>query len=214
VRVNIGCGVTPTEGWANFDNSLAARMAWWPVPVRALTVLRVIDRRSCDFLKIARDCGIRFADATARIPFADRSVDAVYSSHMIEHLDRREARAFLREARRVLQPGGVLRVAAPDLALLVKGYVTTGDADDFIAGTHLGQERPVGLGPRLRAALTGPRHHLWMYDSRSLSRLLREAGFASVAVMAAGETRIADPGRLDLEERAEESVYVEAIQPV
>jgi predicted SAM-dependent methyltransferase len=38
---------------------------------------------------------------------------------MIEHLDRREARSFLAEARRVLRPGGVLRLAAPDLSRLV-----------------------------------------------------------------------------------------------
>jgi predicted SAM-dependent methyltransferase len=173
----------------------------------------MVDRQSCDFVRIARDRGVRFADATARIPYADGAVDAIYSSHMIEHLDRQEARAFLAEARRVLRPGGTLRLAAPDLALLVKGYLATGDADDFVVGTYLWQQRPSGLVPRMRAALTGPRHHLWMYDSGSLSRLLRETGFVDVITMAPGQTQIMDPGSLDLAERAEESIYVEAIRP-
>ena len=61
--------------------------------------------------------------------------------------------------------------------------------------------------------LIGPRHHLWMYDGESLARLLREAGFADVAVEPPGVTRIVDPGGLDLKEREAESVYVEAARP-
>jgi hypothetical protein len=52
-----------------------------------------------------------------------------------------------------------------------------------------------------------------MYDGESLTRLLRETGFADAAVVPAGSTSIADPGLLDLAERAAESVYVEAVRP-
>jgi hypothetical protein len=31
LRVNIGCGQTPTEGWNNYDNSLAVRIARIPI---------------------------------------------------------------------------------------------------------------------------------------------------------------------------------------
>ena len=51
-----------------------------------------------------------------------------------------------------------------------------------------------------------------MYDGRSLARLLVESGFVGATVMPAGTTNIPDPGSLDLEERSEESVYVEAMQ--
>ena len=77
----------------------------------------------------------------------------------------------------------------------------------------MGLSRPSGLAGWLKWALVGPRHHLWMYDGDSLARLVREAGFAGVAVLSAGSTKITDPGALDLEERAEESVYVEAVAP-
>ncbi len=52
-----------------------------------------------------------------------------------------------------------------------------------------------------------------MYDGDSLAKLVLEAGFADVLVVPAGSTRITDPGKLDLAERAEESVYVEALRP-
>jgi len=107
----------------------------------------------------------------------------------------------------------MVRLAAPDLSLLVDDYMSTRDADDFVLRTHLAQARPGGLLPRLRAAVIGPRNHLWMYDGASLSGLLRRAGFAEVKVLPPGETAIADPGGLDLKERAEQSVYVEAVNP-
>jgi hypothetical protein len=132
---------------------------------------------------------------------------------MIEHLDRGEARAFLAEVRRVLQPGGIVRLAVPDLSRLVNDYLTSGDADEFVAGTHMGLDRPAGLRARAKWVLVGPRHHLWMYDGDSLIRLLQEARFTGAAAEPAGMTRIADPGALDLRERAAESVYVEAVRP-
>jgi len=209
MKINVGCGLTPTEGWVNFDNSLSVRVAQCPGAAQVLRRLRFLQRPSYQLAVIARTRRVRFANAVGRIPCPDASAEAVYSSHMIEHLDRREAQAFLAEVRRVLVPRGVLRVAVPDLARLVQGYVTDGNANEFILATHMAQPRAVGLLPRLSLALTGPRHHLWMYDARSLSSLLSSAGFEDVWVMPAGTTNIIDPGQLDLEERAAESVYVE-----
>ncbi len=162
---------------------------------------------------MARGGHLRFANAAGRIPCAAGSVSAVYSSHMIEHLDRGEARAFLAEVRRVLSPGGVVRIAAPDLALLIREYGRTRDADQFVTGTYMGLNRPAGLRGWAKWTVIGPRHHLWMYDGESLTRLLGEAGFTEATIMAPGSTRIAEPGQLDLGERAAESVYVEAIRP-
>jgi hypothetical protein len=110
---------------------------------------------------------------------------------------------------------GQATVAArrPDLALLAQAYSATGDADEFVTGIFMGQLRPVGMLSRIKAALIGPRHHLWMYDGRSLSKLVTDAGFTDVTIMPPGKTNIPKPGGLDLEERAGESVYVEATAP-
>ena len=213
MRVNVGCGATPTNGWVNFDNSLTIRLARWPGVTRMLETLSVSNGQAGRWGRIGSDSGIRFADAAVRIPCADQSVEVVYSSHMIEHLDRSGAQAFLAEAKRVLQSGGIIRLAAPDLAQLVQGYLATGDADDFVARTHMGLDRPVGMASRMKLALVGTRHHLWMYDGASLARLLADAGFAEIAIMPPGKTHIPNPGSLDLMERADESVYVEAFRP-
>jgi hypothetical protein len=212
MRLNVGCGATPTDGWVNLDNSVAVRLARWPFVIRALSMARITDSRSYQFARIAGAKGVRFANVSLHIPCTNGSVQVVYSSHMIEHLDRREVKNFLGEVRRILAPGGVVRIAAPDLGLLVKNYEVLGDADEFISRTHMCQERPRSIASRFKMAFLGPRHHLWMYDGRSLTKLLSEAGFADAQVMPEGKTRIPDPSGLDLTERAEESVYVEAVQ--
>jgi hypothetical protein len=67
---------------------------------------------------------------------------------------------------------------------------------------------------RIKWALIRPRHHLRMYDGPSLSKLVSDAGFVDVMIMPAGKTNISDLwGALTFEERANESVYVEAAQP-
>jgi SAM-dependent methyltransferase len=213
IRVNAGCGLSPTPGWLNFDNSLSVRIARWPVIIAILRRTRFLGAKSAKLAGTAREENVRFANATVRIPCPTASVAALYSSHMIEHLDRSEARAFLAEVKRVLRPGGVVRIAAPDLSRIVSDYVATGDADEFVAGLHMGLSRPAGLGARARWAMVGPRHHLWMYDGTSLTRLLSEAGFEEATVAPPGSTRIPEPGELDLRERAAESVYVEAVRP-
>lgn len=62
-------------------------------------------------------------DATRGIPFPDRHFSVVYHSHMIEHLKPHDVPAFLRDCRRVLEPGGIMRIATPDLERLCAAYL-------------------------------------------------------------------------------------------
>jgi SAM-dependent methyltransferase len=62
-------------------------------------------------------------DLRRGVPLPDTSCDVVYSSHTIEHFDRQGARRFLAECRRALKPGGVLRLATPDLETIARSYI-------------------------------------------------------------------------------------------
>jgi predicted SAM-dependent methyltransferase len=212
-RINVGCGQTPTKGWMNFDNSLSLRLSKLPFLPEILLRVGLLGKNQYQFISFARANSIEYGDVTTGLPLPDRSVDVLYTSHMLEHLDQEEAVNFLREARRILRSGGVIRIAVPDISKQVQKYIKSNDADAFISATHLTQPRPRTMMERLRILLVGTRHHQWMYDGKSLSRLLLKQGFSDPIVMKAGESGIENPQDLDLSERASESVYVEAKNP-
>lgn len=57
------------------------------------------------------------------IPFSDCHFDAVYHSHVLEHFSKEAAPRFLEECFRVLKPGGIIRIAVPDLERIAREYL-------------------------------------------------------------------------------------------
>jgi predicted SAM-dependent methyltransferase len=213
IRVNVGCGQTPTKGWRNFDNSVGLRLSKIPLLPAVLLKIGLISEEQSSFIRFARNNSIEYGDVTRGLPSPSGVVDVLYSSHMLEHLDQHEVVLFLREARRVLRAGGTIRLAVPDIRMRALKYIDTKDADAFIASTNMAQPRPKTLSKRIGMLVVGTRQHQWMYDGNSLSRLLLAHGFIYPRILEAGESQISDPQDLNLCERASESVYVEAINP-
>lgn len=215
-RLNIGCGQTATPGWTNYDNTPSILLARLPRPVvRLMGALKLLSARTLDFVEFCRANRIRHAGALA-IPEAAASVDVVYSSHMLEHLDRREARLFLQECHRILKPGGTLRLVVPDIKQRVDYYyLDQRDGDALIDSFIFDLDKPRGLRAWLLRAITGGREHHWMYDYASLSKLVKSCGFADTVDLKPGETTIADPGELNLrEQEIAWSLYLEAKRPL
>jgi predicted SAM-dependent methyltransferase len=77
---------------------------------------------------------VQECDLRRGLPFPAMSMDACYSSHVLEHLGPVESERFLREQRRVLRSGGIIRVVVPDLEPICRNYLrfldelTAGDA--------------------------------------------------------------------------------------
>lgn len=59
----------------------------------------------------------------ANLPYPDESVDYFVLNHVYEHAGLGEADGMIREAHRVLRPGGSLIVTVPDLRELAKGWL-------------------------------------------------------------------------------------------
>ena len=62
-------------------------------------------------------------DLRKGIPFEKNSFQAVYHSHLLEHIPRHQLDFFLNECIRVLKPNGILRIAIPDLEQIAKQYL-------------------------------------------------------------------------------------------
>lgn len=67
--------------------------------------------------------GVIAHDLSTGIPLDDGSCDVVYHSHVLEHLRRDDARGFLVECARILKPGGIIRIAVPDLERICRAYL-------------------------------------------------------------------------------------------
>ena len=67
--------------------------------------------------------GVIAHDLKQGIPYPDNFFDVVYHSHVLEHLNKKEAEIFIRECDRVLRPQGILRVVVPDLEQIAKMYL-------------------------------------------------------------------------------------------
>ena len=106
-----------------------------------------------------------------KLEFDDNTVDLLYASHVLEYMDRDEAEVVLMEWRRVLKPGGILRLAVPNFHML---------ADLYIKGKlELGQL----LGPLYGKMEMVPGctiYHKTTYDLKSLNNLLTKVKFQDI----------------------------------
>jgi SAM-dependent methyltransferase len=150
-----------------------------------------------------------------RWPFEDGSLAFVYADSVIEDLPLARGRAFLAEAHRCLQPGGVLRLATPDIARHVDLYLVGASAvESSVASGYrtagLVMEHPIDL---MRAPIGGfGHHHGYVYDFEALADELQRAGFGRVTHEPVGESD--HPELVGLEGRvdtwAEAQLVVEA----
>jgi len=213
LNLNIGCGDTPTKGWRNYDNSWSVRLAKNNVLTYVLRETGVFSASQLKFISFAENSNILWANGIKRIPENDSTADAVYSSHMIEHIEKEDVVLFFKEVRRILKSGGIIRLAVPDIKLQAEKYIQDGDADNFIETTSLTRKYPKTFIDKIKYLIIGDRNHQWMYDGKSLCKLLSSAGFNEPCILEPGLTTIPDPGMLNLKERLSESVYVEACNP-
>lgn len=85
----------------------------------------------------ARDADVIEHDVRTGLPFRDAEVDVCYSSHVLEHMGPDDGEVFITEQRRVLRPGGIIRVLVPDLEVICRNYlmyldsVVSGDDCEF-----------------------------------------------------------------------------------
>lgn len=179
MRIQYGCGLSAPVGWRNFDAS----------PTLLVQKLPVLG----DFLTRGRPRfpkNVEFGDVAKGLPLGDNSCEAVYCSHILEHLSLHDFRLALHETHRILAPGGVFRGVVPDLAFYINAYVSGSGADaatEFMRNTDLGEERrSVGVKGIAQAFLGNSRHR-WMWDYASLEAELASAGFQEVRRAAPGD---------------------------
>jgi len=208
--LNVGCGNKPIKGWINIDNSPAIKLASQPQLYRLFKTFGFLNENQVQFIEWNKNNKIVFADISREIPAPNDSIRIIYSSHMLEHLSCSDAEKFLVKSMEKLSHGGSIRLVVPDLKKIINEYLINPDADSFMENMMVSAPEINTLKQKISVLLRGYRHHQWMYDENSLLKVLDKIGYKNVVSLKAGETTIDHVGNLDLFERQENSLYVEA----
>lgn len=141
-------------------------------------------------------------DLRRGIPLPDGRADAIFAEHLFEHIGLDGGLSLMRECRRVLAPGGVVRITVPDLERYARSYL----GDDPLLDDCRG-----GRPTRAMAfeEIFFHHGHRAMYDFETMALMLRSVGFEAVERSAFGESRLSPVP--DGANRRPETLYVEAL---
>ena len=172
---------------------------------------------------------VRVCDVRLGLPYATGSVEVAVMSHVAEHLHPFwELPGVLREVHRVLMPGGVFRVAVPDLAKLVEAYAMPDSPVAAALGETQRELREyVGTAYKdLPAALRfsvicfgdnsgSPAYdgHRVVFDAEALKWILLKSGFIDFAIVGPTESRHPELLKRYRDVEAAEEIVVEVTRP-
>jgi SAM-dependent methyltransferase len=139
------------------------------------------------------------------LPLPDGSIDYIVSIHALPEVPFPDLVPTLAELRRVLRPGGVLRLGLPNMVNAVAAYIR-GDRDYFL----IPDEDAETLGAKLITQLVWYGYSRTLFVPEFAAELLRKASFAAVEHVPIGRTLSGFPDIVSLDNRPEESFFVEA----
>jgi len=139
------------------------------------------------------------------LALSDASVDFAVAIHVLQDLPWADIPVALAELKRVLKPGGVLRLGLPDLDRAIDAY-RNGWRDYF----HVPNEDACSVGAKLVTQIVWYGSVRTPFNWDFAREVLERAGFVDVRRFAFREsgTRIAEI--CDLDNRERESLFVEA----
>jgi SAM-dependent methyltransferase len=145
------------------------------------------------------------ADIRAGLPLPDDAFDYVVSIHALPELPYSDLDHALVELRRVLRPGGVLRLGLPDLNRALDAYLNK-DIDYFFL---IPDEVAKTLSGKMIVQLTWFGRSRSFYTPEFARELLERNGLGNVQTCAFGQTASALPGIVELDDRPIESFFIE-----
>jgi predicted SAM-dependent methyltransferase len=157
------------------------------------------DRRAAEGIDLV-------ADIRHGLPLDDGCVDYAVAIHALQDLAWLEIVPALKELRRVLRPGGVLRLGLPDMDRAIAAW-RRGDAAYF----HVPDHDAASIGGKLVAQL------IWYGSTRTpmnadaAREFLERAGYCEIRRCSFRETASRYPEIVSLDDRERESLFMEAV---
>jgi len=123
-------------------------------------------------------------DMTNMSAVADASVDAIWSSHNIEHLYWHEVLVAFKEFQRVLKDGGFVYITMPDIQAVAK-QVAEGNLEDPLYTSPAGPIAAIDILYGFRPSISQGNYfmaHKTGFTAKTLAQRLTEAGFQNIQV--------------------------------
>jgi|WetSurSiteA1Bulk_404760.scaffolds.fasta_scaffold19483_2 predicted SAM-dependent methyltransferase len=184
--LDLGVGLNYKDSWINADFYRLPRFKFW----------KKYEKRP----KIDLELDLRFP-----LPFANNTIDGIYTGHTLEHLSPWESKALLSEIFRVLKPGCWLRINVPDLEKYVNFYCKKTSHKEFLQ---------FDTGCEAIHSLTQEWGHKSCWDNELLAKTLFKIGFINVEKVKFGSE--GTDKRLIKEEKIREweTLVLEAQKPI
>jgi len=123
--VNLGCGMHCLKGWVNIDGSLTSLLGsnssvWnkFLYKIAGSSAWYTFE----EYNDVIINKKLYWANFINGVPFDDKSVDVVFTSHFLEHLNKTDGINFLKEIHRILKKSGLVRILVPDLEVAIKRF--------------------------------------------------------------------------------------------
>lgn len=146
-------------------------------------------------------------DIRGGLPLDDDDLDYAVSIHALPMIPYPDLVPVLEELRRVLRPGGVLRLALPDFDKAVHAYLA-GDRSHFLVPD---EDEPT-LSGKMIVHLLWYGYSVTLFTEEFARSLLLRAGFRHVDVCAFRETGSSFSAIVELDNREHESFFIEAVK--
>jgi predicted SAM-dependent methyltransferase len=141
------------------------------------------------------------------LPLEDGTLDYAVSIHALPMIAYPDLVPVLQELRRVLKPGGVLRLGLPDADRAIDAYMR-GRRDYFLVP----DEEVQSLGGKFVVHMVWYGYTRTMFTQDFIAELLGKAEFSAVTPCKFRQTCSSYDGIVDLDNREEESLFVEAVK--
>lgn len=196
VKINLGCGGHTPLGWINVDYAIGAKLAKIPL-LSSLGLTRLKWNKSIVIHNLLKP-----------FPWKTESVDVIYSSHTLEHFTREDGYRFLKECRRVLKQGGIIRIVIPDLKASINSYLEGKTRSDyFVEDLMVLYPNAKNMVKKVFLPLIFFPHKC-MYDTETLLNILNEIGFEAKSQKGL-ESSIEGINDIEIPSRTLNSVVVE-----
>lgn len=115
-----------------------------------------------------------------RLTYPEASVERLEGYMVLEHLSPEDALAFVTNAHRMLEPGGMLVLECPDLAKVSRLIVAFADDADYLERGAFGLR---GIFGEPTDHMTSGDYHKWGYTPSTAIKLMRAGGFKDVRIL-------------------------------